>query len=367
MTRASTHGRFRSAFTLVELLLVIAIIALLISILLPALGQARAIAAMLKEQAGANQHMVAWNNYGVDNKDAAFTGYIPWAVGHLNNAPTKYYWLHPDPFNDKYMLEGNVIKIAGLRWQGASGLPWDSIVQDKKLAVEFFKRANRDAPQYFDGYSPRTVWYDSSPNGRAGSFAHHTSFGFNYTFVGGSASRNAFPLFTNGARDQLGLGANHGHPARKFYVTHLHEIQQVSKLMVLSSSRNYDVGNLTGYTANGNNWGKGTITASASARVVPGWWEVLPPSGASYPTSGQAGGNSTGGEGARINWTASNDFDERQAPVSWGYMDARHGKKVISAMADGHVEMLRIRDLRDMRRWSNEAWKADWVYTDGRR
>ncbi len=59
----------RSGFTLIELLIVIAIIALLISILLPALGSARRTARTLICSSNQRQLMVSANTYGTDSKD----------------------------------------------------------------------------------------------------------------------------------------------------------------------------------------------------------------------------------------------------------------------------------------------------------
>ncbi len=62
------HAVSRRAFTLVELLLVIAIIALLISILLPALGSARRVARSARCQASMAQLMTAFYAYGSDGR-----------------------------------------------------------------------------------------------------------------------------------------------------------------------------------------------------------------------------------------------------------------------------------------------------------
>src|SRR5688500_20346065 len=80
-------SRKRSAFTLVELLVVIGIIALLISILLPALNRARAHANLVDCQARLRQMGQAMHIYAANNKDLLPWGAIDWSLSW--NAPNK--------------------------------------------------------------------------------------------------------------------------------------------------------------------------------------------------------------------------------------------------------------------------------------
>jgi prepilin-type N-terminal cleavage/methylation domain-containing protein len=290
-------------FTLIELLVVIAIITLLLSILLPGLGQAKKIAAFTKESAGASQLNMAYLTYANDNRDALMPGFLKYSWAHPGQDAQHQFWVYDDLSSAATRMEGTTIKR--YPWRIAPYLNYDTrgLILDKNLWDEM-KARPLDPPGGGSGYQ-RGV-------------ATHSSFGINGTYVGGDYEHGAFrdPVMRQRGR---------------FYVQKASEPVFPTKLIIFGSARGRHI-------AGGN-------------RVAPGWYRLEAPRGLSFSGT------------AAENWTALNTptFDATRDPADYGYIDLRHFNKFIVTHFDGHTEALSYRQARDMRRWSNEADREDWV------
>jgi len=331
-------------FTPIEPLVVIAIIALLIAILLPSLGQAKKLAAQTREMAAGQQKIESFENYALDNKESQFPGYAPWSVGHLSNQAGGYVLLHPDANQPGYYVEGNVIKPNGYRFMGATEMSIEALQVDRKTAADF--RTRTQACTFNNGWQPRTTLYDGQAGGMAAAIAYHPSLGQNMAMVGGSANHGGYP------------GAVSGRPwkAASHTTTKQGQVRFTSKLIVFASARGVDIGSVAGgYPSYGS---YGTRPAAGTANIVPGYHEVVPP--VALPSNMLGGGAPDWAGG----WTnASNTFKANTDPASWGMTDMRHFDKAVTVMTDGHVEMLGLKQLRDMRYWSNQANRATYNFT----
>jgi|GEM_PF-427624 len=391
-TRVTTVTK--RAFTLIELLIVIAIIALLISILLPALKEARIAANSLREQAACRSMMQGWAMYASEYKDGMTIPGIPWDWAHPRN-PSLYWEAPPDWINGpnpkgitaapsdpngptlaagasqdeliaqggfeprqtvqrQTVIEGSCIKVWPLRFWGFVELPSNTIQIDKTFSQTI--RARRIDPtlpsQNLYGMTVNT--YDSGDRFQ-GSLAWHPSFGMNSVFVGGHFRFGAWNAnLPTGTGTSTGATATSvGTAPNRHFVSKTTQINNSSNLLIMASARSAD---LITSSMGSAGFGGGAVPWTAGRAIVPGHHMVLPPRIGSIRSSSMSG----------YSWLAgatNNLFRADTDPRSWGFLDGRWKGKSVAGFADGHVEMQSMEQLRDMRKWSNKATDANWVPT----
>ncbi len=125
------------------------------------------------------------------------------------------------------------------------------------------------------------------------------SFGLNSHFVGGNLMGNSPDL----------------------HISRMTEARQPSRLIVFGSARYND-----------------------GAEPQEGFFEILAPNFAP---------NTPGRK-----WASA--FDEKASASRWGYVHPRWNKAAMFNHLDGHSETLKLKEMRDMTRWANQADAPDW-------
>ena len=122
-----------NAFTLIELLVVISVIALLIGILIPALGAARRSAFQTRELASLRQVMTGYTAYAGDAKDRLLPGYLTggWAYGRLVSRRDFSVFDNPNDSSEASRLEGGLIRTYTWRLMPYVGYSFETLFTDK--------------------------------------------------------------------------------------------------------------------------------------------------------------------------------------------------------------------------------------------
>jgi prepilin-type N-terminal cleavage/methylation domain-containing protein len=295
----ATKACFRG-FTLIELLVVIGIIALVLSIALPALGTARRTAAQTREASALRQLALAYTMYAQENRETLLPGYTPgqWVTPGAGPEMQVFY-----AADTQARLYGSAARRYTWRLASYLGYAPEALVADKRLRQEFSDLPDR--PDTRDGFQ----W----------AFATSPSYGINSTFVGGDARRGGF---FQPALNRWG----------KFYITSLAEPRFPDRLLIFATARGYH-----------------PITR---ASVVPGRHRIEGPWRASREPGQVPTFSPWGAPAGR--------FDPSRTPSTYGHLDFRHFGKVLITTFDGHVHQASLDEMRDMRRWSNQATAPDW-------
>lgn len=337
MKRRLRHAQLRRGFTLIEVLVVIAIIALLISLLLPGLGHARETSRMVKQQAQIREQMAGYNSYTNNYRDKTLPAAPHWQWAHDT---TGVRGMTPgNPFETGWFFEGSICKVWTWHFLSETDFPYQHLQVHGPTYEDFWSR-----PRNYSGllHGKFTTY---GANSFQVAMAFHPSFGMNGVYIGGAYTHGAF-------RNYGKPGPNPRVAGGDFYVTDVSRIRHPTQLIAFSSSRGGDVREGSWWS-----WGSGNPDGGI---IRPGYWMVTPPrphprNYSSGPSPYQLGGG----------WNPSNFYNPRMAPSSWGMVEPRFFRKAVTVMFDGHVEMQSLEDMRDMRKWSNYADAPDWNFQPG--
>ncbi len=227
----SHRGRDR-AFTIVEILVVISILAILMALLLPALSGAKRSSQKLKELNAIRQVGLAWNLYSTANNDAALPGYLEPDAQYKWNVTFEY----PDdtqipqdlaapwPWRLLPYLDNTLAMIHGYRDLISTDLVWNAAGQDW-LTSEVIDPLTQQ---------PRLV---------AEVIASEPAFGYNAYYVGGwwgfvdiNGNTSFRPKFYDARADINGNGNVERDEYARVVAKSVAQIRRATQLVVFCSS-----------------------------------------------------------------------------------------------------------------------------------
>lgn len=280
-------------FTLIEVLVVIAIIGVILSVVLPSMAKAKGLGRQTRELAGASQLMTAFAMYADDNKGAVLPGYPPrdWV-----NGPMKVL------NSDGVRLYNEDAQRYPWRLAGYFNHDFRGLYQSDKVLGDLRERQGE-----YEGFG---VTYDYV-------VSLYPSLGMNIAFVGGSERNQSFDRIFQRIYGRI-------------FIQRLDQAVRPSGVLAFASAR------------------------AEEQPAVPilgrpeGFFRLEPP----------RFGSLTGSL-----WADAYDPNAPTPGLNSGFISLRHGGKAVAAHLDGHAEMLGWSQLRDMRRWADQATGDNWTIT----
>ncbi len=294
---APPRSRSRRAFSLIELMVVVTIIGLLAGITIPVIQSIQSQGRAVTELSAARAAAGGWRTFAEERDGELLKGYYP------DSTPSN------EPLYD---FEGRLIP------SGPTQQRWfwrlTQYVNDPRSV--FFPNSletlRRQVIDTGDNYQYTATLYPA--------------MGLNGEWIGGlgeELGNELYALYEYGGLTECP------------YARRISDIKRPSSLMLFSSAR-------YGSTEDNSDVG------ASFPGIIQGFYRITSPvsprNGFRWP----------------VDENGSTIATMTDKPVDHGYVSARHSNKAVTAMVDGSTQLQTIGDLADMRRWADQAWKADW-------
>jgi prepilin-type N-terminal cleavage/methylation domain-containing protein len=294
----------RLAFTIVEMLVVIAVLGILAGIILPAMDSLSSAAYTTHERAAARGLIAGWRQWSLDHSGHLLPGQLD-AAAPLPASES------PVVFNGT-----SIPDIARRRWI------WRLIPYLDDPVASLWVNDQR-------GFWEAAIQGASDPATGVYLTTLHPSFGLNTDFLGGRQS-DACDTWTLW---QFIQSQDDG--AAPPFADGLARIRRPADLIAFASSR-------------------GPFQDGTAVQTIEGYWRLAPPWKPAL-----------GGSTPRWDTTEDGRFvypEPGTAPeTTGGFLSQRHDGRIVVAAPDGHVHLQPFEAMGNMRRWADAATGPNWA------
>jgi prepilin-type N-terminal cleavage/methylation domain-containing protein len=289
--RFSADFPLRRAFSLIEVLVVVAVITLLLALAVPGFSGLRNRAGSIRELSSLRGLATAWTQYATDQRGWL----LPAMYGMPPLSPLPAFYEDGQPIPETVF--GNQRAVVA-RWPHRISRYLDHQQQSLAVTTEAWQ-----VEACSEGDLMKRLYFASL----------YPAFGMNGMWVGGDQERYGFMPETVGGRPN---------PFRDLHASRLTSIRHPERLVVFASSR-----------TNQDACGTGSVREGYFRLESPQW---LGPQ-----------------------WASAYD---PLLSTSCGNVSARWSGQASVANANGSVELVPVDELRDMRRWADQADARDWRF-----